>query len=304
MIEKHDFEQFKDLVNTKFDAMASILETLRSDLAEEGVKRYKLGQEVERMKHDATKVKGRLGGVEMQVKDFRTEIDELPVNEPQSGHSRIGCQNRYEGEGLEVMQDQLAAALAEIADLSTDSKDQAKVIRNLEARFAGETLPMQAAPHRRQLTAADYAAHLARPNAQPQEEMVSQASIDPALNGVPTNAGFQDLLKSSVQKMMHRDEMKQEIDELFSKDDLCNAWRRLTNGTLNRQSPPTTHKTDHLHIVAFPDCDVPENTVCAAGRFTGTCRELLALRDRVTCRLALFDSYGDALEEARDATMY
>ena len=52
--------------------MTKVLEAFKAELNVEGVARYKLGQDLERAKHDATKTKGRMGVVETKMKELRS----------------------------------------------------------------------------------------------------------------------------------------------------------------------------------------------------------------------------------------
>lgn len=160
VVDKHDFEAFKDRINLLVDAVTEILATFKSQVDAEGVARYKLGQELERMTQDTTKTKGRLGALELGMREVRSELEQLPKpSSPERGGR--GRQVRFghgEGQELDVMQRQLTAALSEIEDLTTEVKDQAGVIKDLQGRLDGT--PSRSGP--RDLMAAEFASRISK----------------------------------------------------------------------------------------------------------------------------------------------
>lgn len=145
--------------------MTEILATFKAEVNAEGVARYKLGQELDRTKTDATKTKGRLGALEVGMKDVRRELEGLAESssQAQSGRTHSVHPGPYEERESSVMHNQLAAALSEIEDLTVEVKDQAAVIKDLQGRLDG--LPSSTAP--RELTAAEFASRISKTSTSP-----------------------------------------------------------------------------------------------------------------------------------------
>lgn len=184
MTDTRGFEEFQNLINDKVDTMTSILESFKRELEDskaelkaESVARYKLGQDLERTKHDATKTKGRLGAMEVQAKEIRTEVDELSDSAAnmQKGHAPIGHHSQHNADSSDDTQQQLEAALAEIEDLTFEVKHQGDVINGLQGRL--DAGAVSTTPGSTELTAADYASRISTVNASSRPEFVSPFSV-------------------------------------------------------------------------------------------------------------------------------
>lgn len=127
MIATGDFDSFKDFIENKVETMTAILEAFKSDLAAEGVSRYKLGQDLERTKQDATKTKGRLGALELRTKEVSVDLKNLTDSLPQNDQSS----------GPNGPSDAVKAALTRLDDLSAEFKCQADVLEKLQAKLGG-----------------------------------------------------------------------------------------------------------------------------------------------------------------------
>lgn len=140
--------------------MTQILERFQSDLNAEGVARYKLGQELERTKHDATKTKGRVGALEMMGERVHEKADELALSVAEQNHSRPAVPSNpvRGGSDLTVTQSQLQDALAEIGDLTLEIGQHETAINGLVARL--DEKKASSNNETTDLTAADYASRM------------------------------------------------------------------------------------------------------------------------------------------------
>ena len=156
-VSKQDLEDFKDFVNTKVDTMTQILESFESALKAEGVARYKLSEELERAKHDATRSKGRIGAVETSMKEVRRDLEELAVSttEKQQVTNSTTHLGQQDGDQVGRMQAQLTTALAQIKSLTQVVQNQADAIDDLSAQLDGG--PVCTASEGDELTASDFA---------------------------------------------------------------------------------------------------------------------------------------------------
>lgn len=155
--------------------MTQILESFETALKTEGVSRYKLAEDLERAKHDATRTKGRLGTAETSIKEIRHDFDELAVSTTET-HSNTNATthlDKQDGEQVKRMQAQLTSALAELKSLSQLVHDQADAIDDLSVQLDGG--PAQKASDGREMTAADFANRInatKKANTQPSADFV------------------------------------------------------------------------------------------------------------------------------------
>lgn len=132
-------DSFKAFINNKINTMTAILESFQSDLNAEGVTRYKLGEELERVKHDATKTKGRMGTVEASMREVSREFSEFAISTTeQLRASRHPTQ--LDGH-LDDFQQTLANVNAELQDLTSEVKHQAVEIETMQTQLAAEPTP-------------------------------------------------------------------------------------------------------------------------------------------------------------------
>lgn len=161
-LDRRDFEDFRIFINNKVDTMTAILESFKIDLTGEGVARYKLGQDLERVKNDATRTKGRLGAMEVQAKEIGTDLDNL-VDEVEKQKQMSGeTSGQRGGAAPEDVGRQLTTALDEIEELSMEMKDMTGVVNNLRARIDAGAASTSSGPT--ELTAADYANRISSVN--------------------------------------------------------------------------------------------------------------------------------------------
>lgn len=235
--DKADNESFKGFINTKVDTMTKILEVFKMDLDAEGVARYKLGQDLERAKHDATKTKGRMGVMETKMKELRSDFDELevPTAEEQHCADRPSRRGQHEEVRLEQMQAQLTRALEQIKVFGEKLEAQSDDIFDLQGQLEGG--PSNAAHKTRGLSAQGYAGELAKMNkAQSWEsDLVGfQSSAHCSSSHIePLTVRVQAFIKKTLQTMSRKAEMQQLVDDMYSKDQLYIAFKQLTTGTFH-----------------------------------------------------------------------
>lgn len=172
---KQELEDFKDFVNTKVDATTQILEGFESALKAEGVARYKLSEDLERAKHDATRSKGRIGAMETTMREVRHDFEELAVSttEGQKNTNATTHLGQLDEDRVERMQAQLTSTLAQLNSLTQLVQDQADAIDDLSAQL--DSGPAQVASGGHEMTASDYATRINMPkkaNPQPSTDVV------------------------------------------------------------------------------------------------------------------------------------
>lgn len=137
MVGKQDFNSFKGFIESKVDAMTTILERFNGELTAEGVARYRLGQDLDRVRQDATKTKGHLGGIKAEMKEVRSDLAKLDTcgAGQQNSFDRASRRDRYDEDKVFGVEQQLAAALDEIQDLTHEVKQQASIIKSLQGQL-------------------------------------------------------------------------------------------------------------------------------------------------------------------------
>lgn len=113
----------------------------------------------------------------------------------------------------------------------------------------------------------------------------------------------QEQLRAAVINIDRKLQMQQKVDDLFTKDNLHAAYHQLIRSALC-SAPFRLVLLANCFLTGYDESSgASENEIVYAGDLCGTRDDLLSLAGRVLRRLATFDSYGEALEEAKKANV-